>query len=103
MSKVQWMPSALEDLQGIQKYIARDSIYYANKFVDEAFKATELLASFPESGRMVPELENPAIREVIYGSYRIIYEFTNDNVYVVAVVHGKRLLPDVYPKLDGAE
>ena len=39
MSKVSWMPSALDDLKSIRDYIAKDSVYYADKFVDGAFKA----------------------------------------------------------------
>jgi plasmid stabilization system protein ParE len=94
MNQVIWVPSALDDLKEIQKYIARDSLYYANKFIEGAFNATERLSSFPKSGRIVPEFGNPAIREIGHGSYRIIYELINEAIYVVAVVHGKRLLPD---------
>jgi plasmid stabilization system protein ParE len=88
------MPSALEDLKGIRDYIAKDSVYYADKFVDGAFKAVERLEQFPESGRMVPEMGNPALREIIYGSYRIIYELNISNVQILTVIHGMRLLPN---------
>ena len=94
MSKVSWMPSALDDLKSIRDYIAKDSVYYAGKFVEGAFKAVERLKQFPRSGRMVPEMENPALREIIYGSYRIIYELDNSNVQILTVVHGMRLLPN---------
>ena len=91
---VVWVPSALGDLNKIKEYIARDSIHYASKFVDGAFNATERLAGFPKTGRIVPEYQNPNIREIGHGSYRIIYEIVNNGVYVVAVVHGRRLLPE---------
>ena len=94
MMDVVWAPSALGDLNKIKEYIARDSVHYASKFVDGAFNATERLAAFPKSGRIVPEYQNPNIREIGHASYRIIYEIVNDEVYVVAVVHGRRLLPD---------
>jgi plasmid stabilization system protein ParE len=87
------MPSALDDLKNIRDYIAKDSVYYAKKFVDGAFKAAERLEYFSKSGRMVPEMENPALREIIYGSYRIIYELDNSNVQILTVIHGMRLLP----------
>ena len=94
MSKVSWMPSALDDLKSIRDYIAKDSVYYAEKFVDGAFKAAERLEQFPKSGRMVPEIGNPVLREIIYGSYRIIYELDdNSNVQILTVIHGMRLLP----------
>ena len=95
MSKVLWMPSALADLQSIREYISRDSAYYADKFVGEAFKSTEKLEIFPEIGRVVPELGISSVREIFLGSYRIIYELINGEAQVVAMVHGKRLLPDV--------
>ena len=95
MSTVLWMPSALEDLRSIQDYISRDSVFYANKFVDEAFSSTEKLELFPEIGRIVPELGVASVREIFHGSYRIIYELINNEVRVVAMVHGKRLLPSI--------
>ena len=41
---------------------------------------------------MVPEMENPALREIIYGSYRIIYELDNSDVQILTVIHGMGLL-----------
>ena len=90
MSKVIWTQTALDDLADIKQYIARDSIYYAEKFVDDAFQATERLEVFPESGRMVPERFKPDFREIIFGSYRIIYKIIDDDVYIVTMIHGKR-------------
>ena len=94
MIDVVWVPSALDDLNKIREYIARDSAHYANKFTEGVFDATERLTVFPKSGRIVPEYQNPNIREIGHGSYRIIYEIVNNGVYVVAVVHGRRLLPE---------
>jgi toxin ParE1/3/4 len=53
------------------------------------------LEQFPESGRMVPEYGNRYIRELIVGSYRIVYRLLPDpdRVQVVMVVHGSRPLP----------
>jgi plasmid stabilization system protein ParE len=48
----------------------------------------------PFCGRVVPELDNPELREVIYGNYRIIYRVVgkDQNVQIIAVVHGAREL-----------
>jgi plasmid stabilization system protein ParE len=91
MSDVIWTQAALDDLSVIQDYIARDSVYYAEKFVDDAFKATERLSIFPESGRIVPERSDPDFREIIFGSYRIIYKIVGDDVNIVTMIHGKRI------------
>jgi len=94
MIDVVWVPSALDDLRKIKEYIARDSTNYASKFIEGAFDATERLSVFSKSGRIVPEYQNPNIREIGYGSYRIIYELVDDGVFVVAVIHVRRLLPE---------
>ena len=94
MIDVVWVPSALEDLKKIKEYIASGSVHYANKLTEGILDATESLTVFPKSGRVVPEYQNSNIREIGHSSYRIIYEIANNEVYVVAVVHGRRLLPE---------
>jgi len=64
MSKVKWTHTALDDLDAIKEYIARDSVYYAVKFVDDAFAATDNLELFPEMGRIVPERNDPSYKKV---------------------------------------
>ena len=98
MSTVKWTQTALDDLDGIKEYIARDSVYYAEKFEEDAFNATENLELFPEMGRIVPERNDPNFRELIMGSYRIMYKFDSDYCYVVTMIHGKRLyIPEEMP------
>ena len=48
------------------------------------------LEAFPESGRMVPEVGRPEIREVVEAPYRVIYRLTAQRIEVVAVVHARR-------------
>jgi len=91
MSAVIWTQTALDDLAAIKEYIARDSVYYANKFIDDAFNATDNLEVFPEMGRVVPEGNDPCIREIIFGSYRIMYKVDGNNCYITTIIHGKRL------------
>jgi plasmid stabilization system protein ParE len=52
------------------------------------------LEAFPDSGRAVPEFEDRALRELVEGDYRIVYERFADRVEVIAVVHGARSLLD---------
>jgi len=91
---VTWMPSAKANLRAIRDYVAIDSQYYADKLVDEMTQAVKRLEVFPKSGRIVPEINDPAVREIIYSSYRIIYKLVENKIQIVAVIHGKRLLPD---------
>ncbi len=47
---------------------------------------------------MVPEYQDPNVREVIEGPYRLIYEVTANAVHVLAVIHGSQLLPSEPPR-----
>jgi toxin ParE1/3/4 len=95
MGKVIWAPSALEDINSIAAYIARDSVDQAALFVVRLVEATDRLQEFPLSGRVIPEIGNQSCREIIYGSYRIMYRLDDDEVWITGVVHGAR---NWYPK-----
>ena len=90
MIDVNWTHPALDDLRAIRDYIAKDSHYYAQKVVDEAFDKTDKLSEWPNMGRRVPEENDPTIREIIHYSYRIIYQTFETHVNILAVIHGKR-------------
>lgn len=53
--RVGWSEAALEDLDAIAGYIARDSVRYANAFVREAFAAAQTLTEFVNRSWVVPE------------------------------------------------
>lgn len=76
--------NAEEDLESIKNYISKDSIYYANKTVNEIINKTEYLSMFPYIGRKIPEYDNINLREIIYKSYRILYK-VNSNIYILNV------------------
>ncbi|KJS16234.1 MAG: plasmid stabilization protein [Peptococcaceae bacterium BRH_c4b] len=74
MIKVLWTKPAFQDLQSIKNYIARDSVYYSEKFASDVIMATKRLSRYPKSGRIVPEIGEENTREIIYGPYRIMYQ-----------------------------
>ncbi|MCG6202857.1 type II toxin-antitoxin system RelE/ParE family toxin [Psychromonas antarctica] len=76
--KVIWSPLALEKLEVIAEYIASDKSSAAEKWVNDVFDLAELLGSQPKMGREVPELLGSNYREVIFGSYRIIYKIEKE-------------------------
>ena len=61
--------------------------------VDRLTNRSEQIASFPLSGRVVPEYEAPDVREVIERPYRIIYRIKPDQIDILAVVHSAQMLP----------
>ena len=71
MRVILWTPSG--DLAAIRAFIEQDSPHYAAIVVSRLIAGTDRLASFPQSGRAVPEFENPLVREVVIRPYRIVY------------------------------
>ena len=49
---------------------------------------------FPESGRKVPERDDPEIREVIESPYRVVYRVRAGTVEIATVFRASRLFPD---------
>ena len=92
MAQIRWPPQAADDLESIANFIAKDSPHYARLFVIDVVNAVDRLLEFPISGRMVPELKDKTIREMILGHYRIVYRIENETVHVLTVHHGARLL-----------
>jgi toxin ParE1/3/4 len=90
---VHWTDTALGHLTAIHTFISRDSTVYAQRVVDKLTRRSEQIATFPLSGRMVPEAGFPQIREVIEGPYRIIYYIKPDQIDVLAVIHGAQQTP----------
>ena len=88
--KVYWTDTAQQHLAAIHAYIAQDSPDYAIRLVDRLTRRSEQMADFPLSGRPVHEYEMDRIREVIEGTYRIIYHIKPAQIDVVAVLHCAR-------------
>jgi len=87
---VKWSKPAKLDLKQIHDYIARDSKFYAKKISLEIVEKSEKLNLFPDVGRIVPEMGDPRIRELLIYSYRLIYEVFPEKVEVLALIHSKR-------------
>jgi len=95
--KLIWSPTARLDLKDIAAFIAEDSASAAERFVRSLFEAVERLADFPESGRIVPEFGDPAIREVIRKPCRIVYRVNSKKrmIEIARVWHAARGAPDI--------
>ncbi len=92
--KVVWTDTAVEHLSSIHEYVAQNSPTYALRIVDRLTRRSRQIAQFPYSGRSVPELDLPQVREVLEGPYRIIYRIrTADRVDVLAVLHSAQQTP----------
>jgi toxin ParE1/3/4 len=90
-----WSRESLDDINAIAEYISRDSQSHAQQVVERILDLGASLSKQPSMGRIVPELENPQVRERFIYSYRLIYELKGEEIHVLAVIHGKRLLESV--------
>jgi len=71
--------------------VARESAHYADLLVERLVSAVTRLESHPLSGRVVPEVGDESLREVIHRNYRIVYRVRSDAVEIVTVFHGAHL------------
>ncbi|MBK7360393.1 MAG: type II toxin-antitoxin system RelE/ParE family toxin [Saprospiraceae bacterium] len=90
MAKIKWGKKATKDLKSIHEYISLDSRFYANQYISKIVLRVDQLQNFPESGRIVPEKEDPSIRELIEGNYRIFYKTQRGNVIILRIHHSSR-------------
>jgi len=88
--EVVWAQSARDALDEVIEYIARDSQQAAVQVLEEALRAGASLAMLSERGRIVPELNDPTIRELLVFKYRLLYQVEDHRVLIVAFLRGAR-------------
>ncbi len=95
--KVILTPQSLDDLRDIVSFIAEHNPERAKSFGHELIDHALTLAELPERGRVVPEISEPGVREIVHRPYRIIYEiFPGQNaVYVLRFWHSARGEPEI--------
>ncbi len=95
--KLIWSPASRDDLHDIVRFISRDSPQRAEVFGYRLIAETDKLRDFPEIGRVVPEYNVSAIREIFVRSYRIVYRVNHQRrlVEIARVWHAARGAPDL--------
>lgn len=96
--KVVWSYEAVDDLDVLAKYIAKDSAFYAAAFTRQILDTSYSLNEFSDRGRIVPELGVSNIRELLIRGYRLIYRIEKSRVVILALVHGARDLKRLWEK-----
>lgn len=71
--QVKWTEPAWSNLEAAAEYIAQDSPRYAAALIREARDAARSLRHLANRGRIVPEVGDPDIRELLVWSYRMLY------------------------------
>ena len=90
--RVRWTKTAQKQLLEIFNFIIEERPMTARNLVSRLRKAARELGDQPLRGRKVPEFKDPSIRERLVKPYRILYSVKSE-IYVLAIYHGRRLLP----------
>ena len=87
MVQINWTTQAQEDLKNIYDYISKDSKQYAKFQVVRLKHRVSILQNYSLAGRIVPEMNKNNFRELIEGSYRIIYKVVSEKQVDILTVH----------------
>ncbi len=100
--KIIWSLQARDDLRDIVSFIATDNPTAAATFGFRLMTQVDLLANFPQLGRVVPEENDVNIREIILRPYRIIYQVlpAQPEVAIARIWHGARGEPEIPSRLE---
>ena len=90
--------SVIYDIQEIVDYISEEYASIALAILDRLENKINSLKSYPDRGRVVPELLSQNIieyHELIEAPWRIIYKIFDSNVFILTVIDGRRNVQDV--------
>lgn len=88
-----WTEQAVSRLEEIHDYVARNNADAAARLIERLLDRAAALEQFPEVGRIVPEFPGGGLRELVEGSYRIVYRLRGQWVEVFTVFEAYRLSP----------
>ena len=93
MVRLNWTPRSLNDLDSIAEFISEDSVKYAKIQVKRIRNKAKIILNQIYIGRIVPEYNDPTIREIIMGNYRIIYRiFSTNEIDILTIHHSARII-----------
>ncbi len=85
--------SAVGDLEAIRDwYVSQSASVVGERLIGEILTCLDQLAEFPESGRVVPEFDQPWLRELVRPPFRIVYRLESERVRIVRVWRTERLM-----------
>ena len=85
--------SAVQDLEAIPEYYQEQEVpEIGDRFVKEIISSVEELEIHPDRGRIVPEFNNPQLRELIHPPFRIVCRRYKEKISIVRVWRSERLM-----------
>ena len=96
MKSIEYLPSAIADLDSIYYQIGQEDVDAADRMINRIYGSAHRLVDFPKSAPVRPDI-GKGVRSLVVGRYLLLYRVEADRVDVVRVVHGSR---DVAALLD---
>lgn len=91
--QVVFAESAVRDLEEIREYYLEQEVPdVGDRFVREIIALIEDLPSHPDRGRVVPEFNQPRLRELIHPPFRIVYRRDPQSLSIVRIWRSERLM-----------
>lgn len=87
---VVWTEGALSELDAAIEFIAKESLDGALHVLADILNSAESLSTLAERGRVVPERDDPTVREVLVGRYRLLYRVADSDVIILGVLHQRQ-------------
>ncbi len=87
VQKIKWTEQSKNDLAKIKEYIASDSLFQAERIIKLIYSSVQKLTSYPEIGMVIYISEKYKVRRVLIKSYRLIYVFHSDTIFILSVQH----------------
>jgi plasmid stabilization system protein ParE len=87
--------SAILDLQSVRDwYVSQSAPDVGDRLIREIMACLNQLVDFPESGRVVPEFEQPWLRELVRPPFRIVYRLDGERIRIVRIWRSERLMAE---------
>lgn len=88
--RVVWTAQARDALTEALEHLAGDSRAAAERLLTDCLAAASSLAELSQRGHRIEEASEAAVRQLIVQRYRLLYEVTDAEVQILALIHGAR-------------
>ncbi|MBK1654782.1 type II toxin-antitoxin system RelE/ParE family toxin [Allochromatium vinosum] len=85
-----WSRAALDDIEAIAAFVARDSAIQARRLVEHVFQGAERLLARPTLDQRRAPAQSEGMRDYSIQGLRVLYELQGDDVHILGVVIGTR-------------
>jgi plasmid stabilization system protein ParE len=85
--RVIWTERAVASVDDAVAFVGADSPTAAERLLIRILDSAESLSELTERGRIVPEIDDPQVRELIIPPYRLVYQYDESQVQLLALLH----------------